>query len=117
MQTTTGNYMASLLGMLGLSVANPNSAGIIIGAFAGSIVFMLRAKKLSRVERAICTPVAFLMGVYGHRALSQFSLIPEPVAAAVVAVGSILVLQLVIWAIETDDFKTWLLSRLTGGKK
>ncbi|HGM9702885.1 TPA: putative holin [Proteus mirabilis] len=61
----TGTTTASLAGVSIVGLFAGMDAGVVIGAFAGAVIFVLSAHDIRLLKRWTYFAVAFLIGIYG----------------------------------------------------
>lgn len=61
----TGTATASLAGVSIVGLFSGLDAGVVIGSFAGAVIFVLSAHEIRLIKRWAYFGVAFIIGIYG----------------------------------------------------
>lgn len=113
----TGTVFAVFL----LSLFPGIQAAVVLGAFAGSVVFVMTSTDLTRLKKAVFFAISFIAGILG-----------APIAAAIIAgllpdridvnegvgalVGASVAVRLLLWLIGHAENPSDLIDKIKGGR-
>ncbi|MCG8995069.1 phage holin family protein [Laribacter hongkongensis] len=116
---TPSTASASLLAVALLTLFPGIDASVVLGAFAGSTVFVLSSRDPGRLSRVGFFAASFLIGLFaaGPVAALMNTLLPATVNDHVGALfASALAVRLLQWLIDMAADPLGLLARIRGGK-